>query len=186
MKDEDKIALIDLDNTLADYSGQLDTDISQVFGANYKTFLAPSEIEGLRHIITNQYGWFAKLPKTSLGTIILDVLMRLGFQCSILSQAPMTKPQAWMDKVTWCQENLPDEVKDIHLVRDKSLVYGKILVDDWPEYVEPWLENRPRGLVIMPETSENKGFTHDRVIRVKMRLGVGSVIQDEVKNFFNI
>ena len=49
--------------------------------------------------------------------------------------------------------------------QNKSLVYGKILVDDFPEYVEPWLKNRPRGLAIIPAHPWNKEFKHDRAIR---------------------
>lgn len=47
----------------------------------------------------------------------------------------------------------------------KGLVYGAILVDDWPEYVERWLKHRPRGLVVMPASSNNVGYNHPNVIR---------------------
>ena len=54
---------------------------------------------------------------------------------------------------------------DVIITRDKGLVYGKILVDDYPGYVERWLEWRPRGTVIMPANEENKNFSHQNVIR---------------------
>ena len=44
-------------------------------------------------------------------------------------------------------------------------MYGKVLVDDWPEYISRWLKWRPRGLVIMPASQSNAGFTHPQVIR---------------------
>jgi len=45
------------------------------------------------------------------------------------------------------------------------MVYGRALVDDWPPYVEAWLEYRPRGLVIMPDRPWNQGFSHPNVVR---------------------
>ena len=53
----------------------------------------------------------------------------------------------------------------ITITQDKGLVYGKVLVDDYPVYVVRWLEWRPRGLVIMPANPSNVRFTHPNVIR---------------------
>ena len=38
-------------------------------------------------------------------------------------------------------------------------------MDDWPEYIKPWLEWRPRGLVIMPDQPWNQDFEHPQVVR---------------------
>tara|TARA_Y100000310_G_C20512920_1_gene729762 strand:+ start:436 stop:588 length:153 start_codon:yes stop_codon:yes gene_type:complete len=46
------------------------------------------------------------------------------------------------------------------ITEDKGIVYGKVLVDDYPCYIKRWLENRPRGLVIMPAHSYNRDFEH--------------------------
>jgi hypothetical protein len=64
----------------------------------------------------------------------------------------------------WIDKHLGQGV-DITITRDKGLVYGKVLVDDWPEYINRWLEWRPRGLVIMPANEANKGYFHPQVIR---------------------
>ena len=48
---------------------------------------------------------------------------------------------------------------------DKGLVYGKMLVDDHPEYVLRWLKWRKRGFVIMPDQPWNQGFEHDQLYR---------------------
>ena len=61
--------------------------------------------------------------------------------------------------------NWPDDVKHIHITQDKSVHYGKVLVDDYPGYIEAWLEHRPRGLVIMPAHDHNKDFVHAQVVR---------------------
>lgn len=54
---------------------------------------------------------------------------------------------------------------DVHVVSDKGLVYGVALYDDYPRYIEAWLEHRPRGLVVMPANASNKHFSHPNVIR---------------------
>jgi hypothetical protein len=53
----------------------------------------------------------------------------------------------------------------VTITHDKGLVYGAVLVDDWPDYILKWLEHRPRGLVIMPAHDHNAGFTHHNVVR---------------------
>jgi len=45
----------------------------------------------------------------------------------------------------------------------KSLVYGKVLVDDWPDYYLPWLGVRPRGLVTVPAHPWNADVYSGRV-----------------------
>ncbi len=44
-------------------------------------------------------------------------------------------------------------------------MYGKMLTDDWPNYMIRWLEWRPRGLGIMPAQKWNEGFEHSNVVR---------------------
>ena len=81
----------------------------------------------------------------------------------ILTQGPRRVPEAWSGKKEWIDANLGDV--DVTITRDKGLVYGKVLVDDYPKYAERWLEHRPRGLVIMPEHKYNKGYSHPNVVR---------------------
>lgn len=53
----------------------------------------------------------------------------------------------------------------VTVTEDKSLVYGKILVDDSPEYLLGWLEHHADGLGVVPAQPANKGFEHPKVIR---------------------
>jgi hypothetical protein len=82
----------------------------------------------------------------------------------ILTQGPKKFPDSWAGKKAWVGKNLGEDA-DITITRDKGLVYGKILVDDFPGYAERWLSWRERGLVIMPANEENKNFHHPQVIR---------------------
>ena len=45
------------------------------------------------------------------------------------------------------------------------MVYGKVLYDDYPEYMNQWIKNRPRGLGIMPSHSHNVDFQHPNVLK---------------------
>jgi hypothetical protein len=51
------------------------------------------------------------------------------------------------------------------LTRDKGLVYGTVLVEDYPKYIKRWLKWRKRGLVIMPANEFNGSLRHPQVIR---------------------
>jgi hypothetical protein len=129
-------------------------------------------------LIKSRGEWWENLPKFQLGFDILEVLRDLGFYISVLTQGPRENAVAWSHKLSWCLKNIPD--LDVTITRNKGLVYGKVLVDDYPLYIEGWLKYRRRGLVIMPAHFWNKDFTHPQVIRYD-----GSNI-DEVKRALEI
>ena len=76
--------------------------------------------------------------------------------CQILSKSPRRIPSAASEKIEWCVKHVPD--LPIVLSEDKGLVYGKLLCDDWPEYIERWLQWRPRGLVVAVAQRWNVGI----------------------------
>lgn len=166
----DRIALFDLDGTLVDYDQRLRVDLQRIASPwdppieNLYENLPPY-IEARRHVITSQAGWWLGLDPFRLGWDVLEVVKELGFRIVILTKAPFGKPMAWTEKVQWCDQHLKGHIEGITMTHDKGLVYGKVLVDDFPAYVERWLEWRPRGLVIMPAHPHNEGFTHPNVIR---------------------
>jgi len=95
----------------------------------------------------------------------LEVAKEIGYSISILTKAPSRKHAAWSEKVEWCATHLEDYIDGVTIAHDKGMVYGALLVDDWPAYVEAWLKHRPRGLVIMPANGHNEGFSHPNVVR---------------------
>jgi 5'-nucleotidase len=163
-----KIALFDLDGTLADYDGQLLKDL-QLIASPYEPppvlYSDIAYLEARRHIITSQVGWFLKLGKFKLGWDILDVTKAIGYSISVLTKGPSTKHAAWAEKVEWCNQHLAGYIDGVTISHDKGLVYGAVLVDDWPDYIESWLMHRPRGLVIMPANDHNISFAHPNVLR---------------------
>ncbi|MEM1535092.1 MAG: hypothetical protein QXE64_00970 [Candidatus Pacearchaeota archaeon] len=163
------IALFDLDDTLVDYAKVLRKDLEKMRCPSepkikYVHGKLPRYIKKRINFIKSSEDWWANLPKRKLGWDILKVVKKMGFRVIILSKTPEVGPPGFGGKKRWIEKNLGKETEVI-LASDKGLVYGKVLVDDSPIFIKRWLAHRPRGLVIMPATSENKGFTHPQVIR---------------------
>jgi hypothetical protein len=169
---ETKVALFDMDGTLADYDSQLLKDLKKIASPNEPPIDGEKDahrvggyIEARRHTITSQVGWWLNLKKLKLGIDILKLCKEIGFEIVVLTKGPSTKFSAWSEKVEWCNKHIKEYIKGVTITNDKGLVYGWVLVDDYPEYIESWLKHRPRGLVIMPAHEYNKDFKHPNVIR---------------------
>ncbi len=163
------IALFDLDGTLADYDGQMRRDLRRLQRPGEAEHPlhdsnSPNHIDARIELIKAQTGWWLNLPRLSLGFDILRVAQELGFQVQILTKGPHNTPSAWSEKVQWCHRHIGRWVK-VTVTEDKNLVYGKILVDDTPEYLLGWLEYHAGGWGIVPAQPANEGFVHPRVIR---------------------
>jgi len=167
-KIKEPIALLDMDGTLADYDKAMQRDLAKLASPNEEPYIAgfdkqhPPHIWERMKLIKENGDWWENLPQLKLGFDILHELKDLGFVMSILTQGPKDNPIAWSHKVRWCKKNVPDI--DITITRNKGLVYGRVLVDDYPLYIEQWLAHRPRGLVIMPDHPWNRGFNHKNVV----------------------
>ena len=165
------IALFDLDGTLCDYDGAMFESLerlrspkepkTRLYGNGEKT---PYYLEQRMNLIRREEDWWVNLPKLQLGWDVLKVAKRLDFRVIILSKGPRRNPIAYSGKKKWIDKNLGYDI-DVILTQDKGLVYGRVLIDDFPPYVESWLKHRPRGLVIMPANERNKNFVHPQVIR---------------------
>jgi len=166
-----KIALFDMDGTLADYDGQLLKDLQKIASPiespidGFDIHKGGGYLESRRHMITSQVGWWLKLKKFQLGFDILELCKSIGYEIVVLTKGPSTKYNAWSEKVEWCNKYLKEYIKGVTITNDKGLVYGKVLVDDFPDYIISWLNHRPRGLVIMPAHPFNESFEHPNVVR---------------------
>ena len=160
------IALFDLDGTLADFDSSMRRHMAALAGpGETQSYFVeqegePAYITYRRRMVKRQPGFWRDLMPLTLGFGLLAKALDLGFKVNILTKAPRTNFPAWAEKVEWCHKNLPMAEHDIqiNLVEDKGLVYGKVLVDDYPPYIERWLKWRPRGLVLMPAQEWNAGY----------------------------
>jgi 5'-nucleotidase len=167
MDADDKVALIDLDGTVADYDGAMTKAMRELSAPGEQECVGwgdvPPYIEARRSLIKRQPGFWRNLPRLELGFDIVDELRKLGFALHVLTKGPRAAKNAWTEKAEWCEQHLPDAA--ITVSQDKSLVYGRVLVDDFPPYFTGWLKNRPRGLVICVAHVWNQGFDSERVFR---------------------
>jgi hypothetical protein len=118
--------------------------------------------------VKSRTGWWESLPVIESGMGLVQLCRDIGFSINILTQGPAINTNAWTEKYLWCEKNVRPIAPDynMNITRGgKGLVYGRVLVDDWPPFMKAWLEHRPRGLGLMPRTPENLGFSHPQVVK---------------------
>jgi len=153
------IALVDMDGTVADFDGAMRRELALLRAPGEPETHDETIYEDVPHIkvrrrlIKGRPGFWRNLEPIQRGMDLVTALQWLGFGIHALTKGPRSTPVAWKEKVEWCVEHLPDAM--ITLTEDKSLVYGKVLADDWPAYYRPWLAHRPRGMVIVPRQPWN-------------------------------
>jgi len=158
----DAIALVDMDGTLCDFDGAMQSGLESLRGPDEDPRLSDLMYEDIpyikarRKLIKSQPGFWRNLKPFKLGFDILEELDHLKFSTFILTKGPKHVDAAWTEKKEWCRQHVPH--LPIIMSEDKGLVYGKVLVDDWPLYIDRWLERRPRGLVIAPAHTHNVGI----------------------------
>ena len=167
---DSKIALVDLDGTVADYDAAMERDLTPLRAPEETGPVIirgkvnwPDYFKARVDLVRNRSGWWRNLGRLDDGFRVVDMMRRIGFEIHVLTKGPKTSPNAWTEKVQWCHENMPDDL--VTISSDKSMVYGRVLMDDWPPYVAAWLEARPRALVIMPDRIWNQGYEHERCVR---------------------
>lgn len=182
-----KLCLFDLDGTLADHTAALRRDMAKIQSPDesfvkFRDENEPLYVSERRKLIRSQKNWWLNLEKMKLGFDIYDLAREIGFQINVLTKGPSSCPNAWTEKVIWCRNHLHGDVK-VTISEDKSIVYGRVLVDDYEPYVLGWLTFRPRGLVIMPKNEENSHINHPQVV-----IYDGSnlnVVESRMKDAFN-
>lgn len=168
MPDSDKVALIDMDGTLALYDFALFKALEELRSPNDPEVSLhghhPPWLRNRIKLIRQQPGFWRNLEKDELGFMTLDLLKELEYSLMVLTKGPVTTTSAWTEKREWCHEHLPGV--PVTVTENKGLVYGKVLFDDYPPYIQAWLKWRPRGKVIMTHHAWNQDFEHERVFRL--------------------
>lgn len=166
----ENIALFDMDGVLCDHDKNLFEELEMLRSPHEPVYRppirdnAPDYIRNRADLIRGNELWWENLPRFQLGWDVLGVAKELEYMIMILTQGQRKNPYSWSGKKKWIDNELGQDV-DVTVTRDKGLVYGKVLVDDHPGYIERWLEWRKRGLVIMPASESNEYFKHKQVIR---------------------
>lgn len=146
------VALLDMDGTVANYDGTMAEAMERLRSPDEPTWTPGGEVppwmEARSRLVATQPGFWRNLPKLQAGFDIANALAALDFEVHVLTKGPSRKSIAWTEKKDWCDEHLPSAL--VTITEAKRLVYGKVLVDDWPPYFTEWLHHRPRGVVVVP------------------------------------
>jgi len=164
----DKIALFDMDGTLADFVKGMQDGMKPLEGPgenwDYDNYDQDNELafmKARRRLVKNRPGFWRELPPYFPGFQLLTMAAEIGFRIMVFTKVPMRQPSAAAEKIEWCHRTLDPllghEGYDMALVSNKGFTYGRILVDDWPPYINAWMKHRPRGKVIMPAHKYNQG-----------------------------
>lgn len=170
----DKIALFDMDDTLVDFQGTLRKRLEETRGPDEKLpesfWDMPDYWFARAQAIKKEPGFWRDLPRLQWGWEVLEIAREIGFDIHILTKGPTTSSISWGEKVDWVRANLPDAT--LHITDDKRVTYGRVLVDDYHEYMDNWLEHRPRGLGIVNYETSNPNLVnvYDGLYFVRQRL----------------
>lgn len=168
-ENHNNVCLWDMDGTLVDYDAEM--------SAALRLMRSPEETwtgrghdireDWMKHridMIRNVPGFWSNLPWHPRGSELVRAFEdNFDFENHILTKGPTSSTGAWTEKVEWCRKHVPEF--HVTISGKKSLVYGKVLVDDWPQYFMPWLEVRPRGVVVAVAAPWNEGYEHDNLVR---------------------
>lgn len=167
---KDPIALFDMDGTLFDYDGQLRRDLVPLMGPGEEL---PDNLwdeskpwlKARMGLIKSVPGWWRDLPKLQAGWDVLEQARAVGFEPHIITKGPGSRSRAWCEKHQCIVRHFGDGVSVDIVGKDKSATYGRVLVEDYPPYLDGWLKHRPRGLGILIDNPNNRDFQHPNVIR---------------------
>jgi 5'-nucleotidase len=178
----DKIALIDLDGTVADHDSALLRDLQKIASSDDPKINLinlhsdhPEWVKNRMDMIRKQPGWWRALDPIKAGFDIYRLMLDVGFEPYILTKGPFSKPQAWSEKVEWVQHYMPEahpilvshtntHLKNCTTPVTKGLIYGRVFFDDYPQFMDQWLAHRKNGLGIMLKSRCNEGYQHPNVI----------------------
>jgi 5'-nucleotidase len=171
---EAPIALFDMDGTLFDYEGQLTKDMKKLMApgeTEYEDIFDETKpyLKERMRLIKSQPGWWRDLPKLDLGWEVMSWALNTGYDTEILTKGPHSNRMAWAEKAECIDFHFCSEVTVNIVGKNKNHYYGRLLCDDFPDYMLGWLKYRPRGLGIMIANSKNAGFSHPNVIRYNGR-----------------
>lgn len=173
--DDERQALLDLDGSLADYDTVMRSRMEALRSPNEPPYTdrqsdEPPYIDARRKLIQAQPGFWRGLPRIERGFQVVDMMRSIGFGLHVLTKGPRSTSLAWSEKLDWCIDNIPDAM--VTVTADKSAVYGRVLLDDFPTYFTSWLRVRSRGLVICVDQPWNAEYAvggrleHPNVLRL--------------------
>lgn len=109
-----KLVYIDLDDTIADFTGD------------------PVFDNGFDVAKMYEVGFFQNLKVIEGAHVAVRQIMRMGYDVQILSQPVAETVHSYSEKVRWVGMHFPDLIGKINFTQDKGNFVGDYLIDDNP------------------------------------------------------
>lgn len=141
-----KIILVDMDDVLADFEGKFLKEWKKKFPRHphvppekRKTFHIeddyPNGLEKEIRAIFSAPGFFENLNPIFGGKKALENMQKMGHNVFICTSPISKYENCVLEKYRWVEKNLGFEwTRKIIMTKDKTLVFGDILIDDKPEH----------------------------------------------------
>lgn len=107
-----KIVFIDLDDTMADFTG------------------SDSFKDGFDVAKMYELGFFLNLRPVDGALVAVRQIIRLGYDVHILSQPVAESPHSYSEKIQWIGKWFPELICKVNLTQYKGLFKGDYLIDD--------------------------------------------------------
>jgi 5'(3')-deoxyribonucleotidase len=111
--DDGRVALVDLDGTVADWDSKMETELrlleSPIESVKWHVDFSDDEsyLDYRRKLVKTQPGFYRNLEPIKLGFDIVELLRKIGFELVVLTKASEKYPETWGEKVEWAQRYLP-------------------------------------------------------------------------------
>jgi hypothetical protein len=178
------IAFFDLDDTLCHYKAAVERDMTKLMLPGEGPYVYPEDDapaymhNRISSILCNEDWWYNLMPIERTFNLMYE-FSNEGFQPHILTAGPKRHPGAWAGKKRWVDRYFGKDIP-MTITRDKSLLRGAVLVDDYPKYFLPWLDSNPEGLVFYLDGEQNRDVKHDRAFP----FGVDPYVSRENEDIF--
>lgn len=142
-----KIILIDMDGVLADFEAgflrawrQKFPNLPYIPLEKRKTFHVrddyPKELEKDVESIITSPGFFQNLPLIPMAKEAIIKMEALGYEVFICTRPISKYENCVLEKYHWIEHNLGYEwTQKLIVAKDKTLIYGDILIDDRPQHL---------------------------------------------------
>ena len=131
------IILVDMDNTIVDYSTPIAEELLCKTGvdATYDnwTFFTENnnELKKIQKDKQKEDGFFYSLKPIKGALDALREMEEMGFTVFIVSSPSVSSDTCHSDKVRWLKKYLGEEwARRLVLTKDKTIIYGHVLIDD--------------------------------------------------------
>ncbi len=121
--DHDRIALFDMDGSLADYDLAMRRDLRSMRAPceppiadddNLHNMEDEPHLDTRMRFIKSHSGWWRDLPRMEEGFQIVRLAREIGFSINILTKAPSSHSSAWTEKYEWCRAQ--SELQDADII----------------------------------------------------------------------